>query len=67
MATKKRFVGKIPFLGTLPIDPRVGEILDRGTGLEELFKSSSDGGKSSLQAVLDFVDAKVASDEKAKE
>jgi Mrp family chromosome partitioning ATPase len=56
----------IPFLGTLPIDPRVGEILDRGTGLEELFRSSGDGGKSSLQAIVDFVDAKVAADEKEK-
>jgi hypothetical protein len=55
---------KIPFLGTIPIDPRVGEILDRGSELGELFKTTGKDGVPSLKAVLDFANAKVDNDDK---
>ncbi len=54
----------IPFLGTIPIDPRVGEILDGGSELGELFNSRGKDGVPSLKAVLDFANAKVDDDDK---
>lgn len=47
----------IPYLGAIPIDPRIGELMDQGNIhlQDELFKPGSNGTVS-LQPILDFVD-----------
>lgn len=55
----------IPFLGCVPIDPRIGELLDGGNDLHQLFLPGPNG-TCSLQAVMDFADGLIRSDGEKK-
>ena len=50
---------KVPFLGVIPIDPVIGEAMDKGAKVEDVFKFDSDGD-CSLKAVLDFVQSRIS-------